>query len=125
MPTRAAIIATCDAYLAAVGAGDPDAVMALYADEPTIEDPVGSDLRVGREAVRAFYAGLAGTKMTLTRMGPVTVVGDQAAFLFRLDVPVGDDTLVMASIDTMTFDDDGKILTMVAYADGEANPDSP
>jgi steroid delta-isomerase len=125
MADRARIVAICDRYIAAVASGDPDQVMQLFADEPTVEDPVGSEPRLGRDAIRAFYAQNSQVKMFLRRVGAVTVVGSRAAFQFRIEVPLGDKSLVMASTDVMTFDDEGRILTMTAYADGEANPDAP
>jgi steroid delta-isomerase len=99
--------------------------MSLYADDPCVEDPVGSEPRIGREAVRAFYAKNAAFSFTAQRIGPVTVVGDRAAFQFRIDVPLGDTTLKMTSTDVMAFDVEGRIVSMVAYADGDADPDAP
>jgi steroid Delta-isomerase len=125
MADRDQIVSVCDRYVAAVQAGDPQGVLDLYADEPRIEDPVGSEPLVGREAVHAFYAQHSGVELRLERIGPVTVVGNRAAFQFRIEVPLGDTTLVMASTDIMTFDDDGRILTMVAYPDSDAFPDEP
>ena len=125
MTDRSALCAVCDHYIAAVAAGDVDGVMSLYADSPRIEDPVGSEPRIGSEAVRAFYAQNAAHTFSARRIGPVTVVGDRAAFQFRIDVPLGDTTLRMTSTDVMTFDTEGRILTMVAYPDGDADPDAP
>jgi steroid delta-isomerase len=122
---RSAICETCDRYIASVSAGDVDAVMSLYADDTRVEDPVGSDPLGGRDAVRGFYEKNAQFTFSAQRIGPVTVVGDRAAFQFRIDVPLGDTTLKMTSTDIMTFDGTGRILTMVAYADGEADPDAP
>ena len=123
MSDRARLVAVCDRYLAALASGDPDAVLELFGDQPRIEDPVGSEPRLGREAVREFYAANQGVELRLRRLGPVTVVGDRAAFQFRIEVPLGEDTLVMASTDVMTFDEAGRILTMTAYPDGDADPD--
>lgn len=123
MADRARIVEVCDRYIDAVASGDPDAVLDLYGDRPVIEDPVGSEPRVGRESVRDFYAQNVGVELRLRRIGPVTVVGDRAAFQFRIEVPLGDDEMVMASTDVMTFDEDGRILTMTAYPDAEADPD--
>ncbi len=53
----------------------------------------------------------------------MTVVGDRAAFQFRIEVPLGDDEMVMTSTDVMTFDEEGRIVTMTAYPDAEADPD--
>ncbi len=49
MAERARIVEVCDRYLDAVAGGDPDAVLDLFGDQPVIEDPVGSEPRVGRE----------------------------------------------------------------------------
>jgi steroid delta-isomerase len=125
MADRSSIVAVCDRYIAAVAAGDVDAVMALYADDARVEDPVGSAIRVGADQVRSFYAQNAAITFTAQRIGPVTVVGDRAAFQFRIDVPLGDTTLKMTSTDIMSFDEQGRILTMVAYPDGDADPDAP
>jgi len=124
MTDRSAISAVCDAYIAAVASGDVDGVMSLYADDPRVEDPVGSEPRIGSDAVRAFYAQSSAYTFAARRIGPVTVVGDRAAFQFRIDVPLGDTTLKMTSTDIMSFDADGRIVTMVAYPDADADPDA-
>ena len=123
MPTRSEIVVKCDAYIAAVSAGDVDAIMALYSGAAVVEDPVGTDPKVGPDAIRAFYEQSVAFKLDCKRMGPVTVVGNRAAFMFSVEVDLGASKLAMATIDVMTFDDDGKVLTMTAYADGDANPE--
>jgi steroid delta-isomerase len=125
MASRKDIVSACDRYLAAVSAGDVDGVMDLYADEPTVEDPVGSPLKIGRVAVREFYEGTTNVSLKLSRIGPVTVAGNQAAFQFRIDVDLGDTTLSLASTDVMTFDDAGKVTAMIAYSDSEAFDGEP
>jgi len=125
MTERARIVEICDQYIAFVANGDVDAVMALYGPDPVVEDPIGSEPKRGRDAVRAFYQGVVdmGVTLSMARIGPVCVVGHEAAFSFRIDVDLGETTLSMATADTMIFDDDGLIVSMRAYADGEANPD--
>lgn len=125
MASREDIVKACDRYLEALSAGDVDAVMDLYADAPTVEDPVGSEPKVGRDAVRAFYDGTTGVSLKMTRVGPVCVAGNQAAFLFRIDVDLGESTLSLASTDVMTFDDAGKVTAMTAYSDGDAFAGEP
>jgi steroid delta-isomerase len=121
---RNAICSICDRYVAAVDAGDVDGVLSLYGDVPVVEDPVGSEPKVGREAVRAHYVASFGGRFSARRIGPVTVVGQRAAFQFRIDVPLGPTTMKLTVTDVMTFDADTRILTMVAYPDGEADPDA-
>lgn len=125
MTERTAIVDICDRYIAAVAAGDVDAVMALYGADPVVEDPIGSEPKRGRDEVRAFYQGVVdmGVKLSMARLGPVCCVGNEAAFMFRIDVDLGETTMSMATADTMVFDDAGLIVSMRAYADGEANPD--
>jgi steroid delta-isomerase len=116
--------AVCDAYLVGLSAGDADAIMELYAEHPTIEDPIGSEPKVGRDAIRAFYVESAAHKYTARRIGPVNVVGNHAAFQFRIDLVIGDVTIKLSSTDVMTFDEGGKVVYMVAYPDAEADPDA-
>ena len=126
MAERAELVAICDRYVEFVDAGNTDGIMDLYAEDCWIEDPIGSDRRVGRDAIREFYAGIAAMDVDprLTRIGPVTVSGGEAAFQFRVDVDLGEITLKMTSTDVMTFDAAGKITSMRAFADAEADPDT-
>lgn len=126
MADRAHLVATCDRYVQLVSDGDVDGVLSLFADDCWIEDPIGSERKVGKEALRAFYAGIAdlGVTPVMTRMGPVCVAGGEAAFQFRIDIDLGDTAIAMTTTDVMTFDDDGRITTMRAFADGEAHPDT-
>jgi len=124
--SRAEIIAACDAYLAAVSARDPDAVMALYHDDARVEDPIGSEPKVGRDAIAGFYESMRdATGIVVRRIGPVCVVGSHAAFLFGLTVTIGDEDHELCSIDAMVFDDDGKIVSMTAHSDHEAVAPTP
>ncbi len=103
----------CTAYVSLVGSEDLDAMMALWADGCTVEDPVGTEVRVGKDAVREFYATLPPMGVSATLAGPVCAVpdGKAAAFSFEIDTA----GLVMNVIDVMTFDEEGKITSMTAY----------
>ena len=102
----------CNRYIAAVAAGDYDTTASLDADDATVEDPVGSDAHVGRDAIHAFYKSVAGEGMTAEMTGKVQVVGNTAAFHFSIIV---DGNSIVEPIDVMTFDDDAKITSMKAY----------
>jgi steroid delta-isomerase len=103
-----------DRYLELVSKGDVDAIVALYADDATIEDPVGSEPRRGREAVREFYAASAGS-VTIRRTGPVRVAGNEAATpMIALIGPEGQQQ-ALDIISVMRFDDEGRIASMRAY----------
>jgi steroid delta-isomerase len=112
MATTEEIRNACETYIAAVAAGDYETVASLYADDATVEDPVGSDPHVGIDAIHAFYKSVAGEGMTSEMIGKVQVVGSTAAFHFEIGP---DGNPLVEPIDVMTFDDAGKITSMKAY----------
>lgn len=101
-------------YVARVAGGTTDEVLDLYAEGATVEDPVGTEVRTTREAIREFYSGLEGMEQAGEVLS-VRIAGGEAAFLFELRTLAGDKTYTLAPIDVMTFDDDGKITSMKAY----------
>ncbi|GAB2564249.1 nuclear transport factor 2 family protein [Nocardia heshunensis] len=54
-PTAAELLATVEASPKAVGAHDKAAWVGLFADDGSVEDPVGSRPHVGRAAIERFY----------------------------------------------------------------------
>lgn len=115
MPDPALMIAAVEAYVAAFDAGDPDAAAAIYAEDCIVEDPVGSPLHHGREAVRAFYAQSMATGAKLKLEGPVRVAGDYAAFAFSVNLDFGGAPKRIDVIDTFKFDKSGKVVEMRAF----------
>jgi steroid delta-isomerase len=114
MPDANHIRQVYERYTELVSKGDLDAIVALYADDATIEDPIGSELRRGREGVREFYAASVGN-VRMRRTGPVRVAGSEAATpLVALIGPEGQQQ-ALDIISVMTFDDDGRIASMRAY----------
>ncbi len=49
------IISVMQQYVDAISAGDLEAVVALYAEDAVVEDPVGSEPARGHKALREFY----------------------------------------------------------------------
>ena len=115
MPDPAQMYAAVEAYVAAFEAGDADAVAALYAEDCTVEDPIGSPIHRGREAVRAFYAQSMATGAKLKLEGPVRVAGDYAAFPFSVHLDFGGGPKRIDVIDTFRFDQAGKVVEMRAF----------
>ena len=126
MADRAHIVSVCDRYVEYLTSGNTDGIIELFADDCWIEDPIGSDKKVGKDTLREFYAGIGNLGVTpvMTRIGPVCVCGAEAAFQFRIDIDLGESKIAMTSTDAMTFDDDGHITSMRAYADSEADPNT-
>ena len=101
-------------YVELVANGTADEIVDLYAEGATVEDPVGTEVRSTREAIREFYSGLESMEQAGEVLS-VRIAGGEAAFLFELRTKAGDNTYTLAPIDVMTFDDDGKITSMKAY----------
>ncbi|TQF74646.1 steroid delta-isomerase [Rhodococcus spelaei] len=101
-------------YLAAVGGGTSADVAALYADDATLEDPVGTEPKVGREAIEKFYSALDAVQNT-TELLSLRVAGNSAAFHFRVVTDTGEQTVTIEPIDVMTFDDQARITSMRAF----------
>jgi steroid delta-isomerase len=119
VPDPATIRATIDEYLARFSAGDRDGWLALWADDATMEDPVGSPLRRGRDEIGAFYdeGARAADSVELRLAGAVIVVGNEASFPFEVRPVVGGVTMILPVIDVMTFDDDARITSQRAFVD--------
>jgi steroid Delta-isomerase len=109
-----AIIKTVNRYLELVAKGSADELTALYVDDATIEDPVGSDVRRGRDAVHEFYAAIENLDKE-TELVSVKVAGNEAAFLWQLRLNTGGGRSQVEPISVMTFNDDAKITSMKAY----------
>lgn len=103
-----------DRYPEMVSKGDVDGIVALYADDATLEDPIGSELRCGKAAIREFYAASAGL-VSMRRTGPVRVAGREAATPLVVLLGPEDERQALDIISVMVFDDDGKIASMRAF----------
>ncbi|RVW02330.1 nuclear transport factor 2 family protein [Rhodococcus spongiicola] len=104
---------TVEAYIKSVATGTADDILALYADGATVEDPVGTPVRTTRESIREFYQVIEPLEQE-AELVTLRIAANTAAFHFRLITKMGDQTLEIAPIDVMEFDDDGKIVSMRA-----------
>lgn len=120
MPTPAHMRDVLNRYLDAVGRRDVDAVVALFAEDVSVEDPVdgppGTHV-VGRENVRRFFArGFAASRPTPRLTGKVrTTAGNRAAMAFVLELDLAGRRSELDVIDVVTFDDDGLIAALQAF----------
>ena len=112
MPTQEAMKAALQAYIDAFNSGSAAAVTALYAEDATLEDPVGSPVKRGKGEIEAFYTYSISTGAQLSLDAPVRGShGNAAAMAFTARIgPV-----TVRVIDVMTFDAAGKITSMKAY----------
>ncbi|MFZ3393597.1 nuclear transport factor 2 family protein [Rhodococcus sp. 7Tela_A2] len=112
LPER--IRATVTAYLRAVASGSATDIAALYTEDAALEDPVGSEPRVGRAAITEFYKAVESTENT-TELHTLRISGTSAAFHFRVTTKVAGQTYEIEPIDVMTFDAAGSITSMRAF----------
>jgi len=100
-------------YVELVTRGDFEAVALLYAEDATVEDPVGSAPHRGRAAIREFYRASAGM-VHLELEGRVRVAGREAAGAM-IARPTGAADVMIETTDVMTFNDAGQITSMRAF----------
>ncbi|MEH6580480.1 MAG: nuclear transport factor 2 family protein [Halioglobus sp.] len=104
-------IAVVHQYVAAFETADMNIIREIYADDAIVEDPVGTDVHVGIEAVCGFYEGAlsSGAKLALT--GTPRCSGNAVAFTFQVVMP----GMAIEVIDVFEFDESGKVNSMKAY----------
>lgn len=105
-------VAAVERYRTAMSAGDVPALLALFADDATIEDPVGSPPRRGHAAIGELFAGAVAEGFTLELQGPVRIAGNSAAFAFNARMADGTE---IDAIDIFEFGYDGRIVASRTY----------
>lgn len=101
-------------YVAAYNAHDIDAMLALYAEGGTMEDPVGSPVAEGREAIAARYREGFEMGVTIELDGAIRCAGESVAFPLRTATEPR-----IFIIDVFDLDSDGRIQRMRAYWSSE------
>lgn len=105
-----------ESYVALVANGKASEIADLYTDDATVEDPVGTEVRRGREAILEFYAALEPLEQR-TALHTLRIAGNEAVFHFEVVTSAGDATYTLSPIDHMVFDEDGGITAMRAFWD--------
>ena len=118
MPSVAEMRSVVDHYLTLVGGGTAEQITALYADEATLEDPVGADPHIGRDAILAFYKVIEPIKRSAELMW-FKAAGNTAVFEFHIVTYFDQFTIELNPVDIMVFGDDGRIASMRAVWSAE------
>jgi steroid delta-isomerase len=104
--------AIVERYLHTVTNGTADDVAALFAEDATLEDPVGGgEVHIGRQAIAGFYKNTGGVEIE-TELLTFRSGGHEAAFVFAIIVG---GAMRIEPIEIMTFTGDGQIASMKAY----------
>jgi steroid Delta-isomerase len=104
-------------YIEAFNAADAARVVALFADNASIEDPVGTPLKEGKSEIETFYTYATAVGARLELMAPPRGSrGNSASISFRVHITGRDGRPAYIDVtDVMDFDAAGKILRMRAY----------
>ena len=104
-------IRVVEQYVEAFANTDMDIIRGMYASNARVEDPVGTPVHEGLDAICTFYEGAlkSGAKLALT--GTPRCTGNAVAFPFQVTMP----GMVIDIIDVFEFDGDGKVASMKAY----------
>lgn len=115
VPSPEQMEAAVHAYVDAFAKGDPELAVAIFAENATIEDPVGTPLKRGHDEIRAFYQASMATGARLVLDGPIRVAEGYAAFAFHVPLHLDGKDMEIHVIDTFAFDAAGKVREMRAF----------
>ena len=116
MPTEQQMKQAMQAYVDGFNRSDAEAVIALYADDATVEDPVGKPVLHGKAKIAEFYRMSIATGAKLKLAAPVRAShGDSAAMAFDVELNMPQGRMLIRVIDVMTFDEAGKFSSMRAF----------
>ena len=105
-------------YVRALNMGDLEAIMALYATDATVEDPVGSPPRVGHAAIRdSFAVAMSSMKFVVALDDDIYFSNRACASPFNVNISWEGQSAMFHSIDVFEFDAVGRIMRMRGYFD--------
>ena len=115
MPSLEQMEAGVHAYIDSYNRGDLEGIVAVFAEDATVEDPVGTPERLGYAALREFFGvGVdAGAKLFLD--GPIRCADRFATFPFHVELTWDGAATRIDVIDLFEFDDAGKVVAMKAF----------
>jgi steroid delta-isomerase len=90
---------------------DIDIIREIYSVDARVEDPVGTDVHDGIEAVCAFYEGALASGAKLALSGEPRCAGNAVAFPFQVQMP----GMSIDVVDIFEFNHEGKVNSMKAY----------
>ncbi|HSW14290.1 MAG TPA: nuclear transport factor 2 family protein [Solimonas sp.] len=104
------------AYIDAFNVSSPEAIADLYAEDATVEDPVGSAVKTGKAEILKFYKMAVATGAKLRLAAPIRAShGNSAAMAFDVQLNMPEGKAHIQVIDVMTFNEAGKFTSMRAF----------
>ena len=115
MPTEDEMQSAVRAYIDGLNAYDADAVLALFASDAEMEDPIGTPVK-SRAEMEAFFRSAVQVQPHLELDSPIRAShGNSAAMAFRVTTLRANGRFESNSIDVFHFDDAGKIRRLEGY----------
>lgn len=109
------IVATINAYVNGFADCNLDGICDLYDSNATVEDPYGSPRKNGIEEIRDFYKQALSAKPRLKIIGSPIIVDNFSATHLRATIEFGDNTMEINLISVMSYNVEGKIISMTAH----------
>jgi len=115
IPPQAVMKAALQEYADATNRGDAAALVALFAPEATIEDPVGAPLK-RPDAFQAWFDATVAYRARITPIGPIRGSwSNEAALVFDVEYDANGRRLRTRTLDVCTFNPEGKITSLRAF----------
>ncbi len=119
MATADEIRAVIDRYIETFSSNDPDGWVATFAEDATQEDPVGTPVNKGRDAIKEFYentSAMFGGSLKLVAKEEPIIVDHEAVLSLYAQAGSGESRNRMPRIiDHLTFNDDASIASLRAF----------
>ncbi len=106
---------TVEKYIKALCEHEISIIEEIFDENATIEDPAGSEPRVGMSTIRDFYLFAFSMKVKAELTGSVRCSGNTAAFPFTIVMQREGSPMKLDPIDLFEFNENGKIQSMKAY----------
>jgi steroid delta-isomerase len=119
MATTDEIRAVIDRYIETFSNNDAEGWAATFADDATQEDPVGSPVNKGRDAIKEFYENTSAMfegVLKVTRKEEPIIIGHEVVMSLYAQFGSGEGRSRMPRIiDHLTFNEDGSIASLRAF----------
>jgi steroid Delta-isomerase len=116
MPTEQVMKKAMQAYIDTYNKDDLEGLLALYAEDATVEDPVGKPVMAGKAKIREFYTMAMKTGARLALAAPIRGShGNSAAMAFDVNLEYQGHRMVIRVVDVMTFNEAGQFSSMRAF----------
>ncbi|MEW4467446.1 nuclear transport factor 2 family protein [Parasphingorhabdus sp. JC815] len=108
-------IKAVETYIASFADSNPQGIISIFADDATVEDPVGTPILTGRDSLRTFFSKAVKMGTRLKLLGPIRCADDYAAFPFAVELNLDGSDKRIEVIDLFKFNEQGKVIQMQAF----------